>query len=322
MNNAETVLLLEDDDFDAAVTRELLEKCCRRAFTVKRCKFLSEAQTQLSRAEYLVALIDMNVPDSSGLDTVRTILQSNPATPVVVLTGTDDTDVAVTALGLGVQDYLPKSSLDSRSLERVIQYSIRRKAKENDLTAKAYYDALTGLGNRALLYDRWRRSLARSKRAHCNIGALVVDVDKFKEVNDNFGHDAGDHLLMHLSARLKSSVRDTDIVARLGGDEFVLILESIKDKSEVDAVRDKLMGEVSCCTAPSGKEIPYTISIGGAVGDPQTHEDLMEVLRCADAEMYEFKAKTRGGAVMGGTDGLYDRRHGDTVEAPRRTLSA
>lgn len=285
------ILLLEDNDFDAAMTREILEKCCRRAFTVHRCKFLSEARTELSRGDYAAALIDMHVPDASGLETVREVLQANSDTPIIVLTGMDDNDVAVAALGIGAQDYLPKSALDSRSIERSIQYSMSRKQKENDLTANAYYDSLTGLGNRALLYDRWRRGLERARRADRMVGVLVVDVDQFKTVNDSHGHNTGDNLLMHLSDRLKASVRETDVVARLGGDEFVIVLENIREKSEVNAVRDKLMNEVSYCMTAHGQKIPYTVSIGGAIIDPTNEDDLMHVMRDADAEMYEFKAQ-------------------------------
>ena len=301
MSGQKKVLLLEDDDFDAAVTRELLEKCCRRPFAVERCKLLSEACRHLARGEFLAVLVDMNLPDSNGLDTVREVHQANPETPIVVLSGTDDSSIAVAALGIGAQDYLPKTALDSRALERVIQYSISRKQKENDLTTKAYYDSLTGLGNRALLYDRWRRGLSRSRRAERQVGVLVVDVDNFKSVNDTHGHEAGDLLLMHLSGRLTAYVRSTDIVARLGGDEFVVVLENVRSKREVDLVRDKLMNNVNYSLAANGKKITYSVSIGSAIIDPDTEEDLMLAMRAADADMYQRKGRTKAKADRAST---------------------
>ncbi len=293
MARAQNVLLLEDDDFDAAVVRELLEKCCRRPFTVQRYKLLSEACTALTRGEFLAVLIDMNVPDSSGLETVREIHHANPETPIIVLNGTDDIGIAVAALGLGAQDYLPKTALDSRALERVIQYGVSRKQKESDVASKAYYDSLTGLGNRAQLYDRWRRGLSRSRRADSQVGVLVVDVDDFRAVNNAHGHEAGDVLLMHLSARLKACVRNTDIVARLGGDEFVIVLENVQSKKEVDAVRDKLMNNASYSMAVNGKKICYSLSIGSAIIDPRADEDLLHAMRAADAELYEYKGRAK-----------------------------
>ncbi len=291
MTRNRKILLLEDDDFDAAVTRELLEKCCKRPFTVQRCSLLTEACKHLSRGDFLAVLVDMNLPDSTGLHTVREINKAGPDAPIIVLTGTDDADIAIAALGIGAQDYLPKTALDSCALERSIQYAVSRKEKEVDLTAKAFHDSLTGLGNRALLYDRWRRGLSRSRRAERKVGVLVVDVDDFKSVNDTHGHEAGDTLLMHLSAKLKKCVRSTDIVARLGGDEFVIVLENVRSKQEVEIVRDKLMSGVNYTTSANNKKIGYTVSIGSAIIDPQAEEDLMQAMRVADAEMYENKAR-------------------------------
>lgn len=291
MTRNRKILLLEDDDFDAAVTRELLEKCCKRPFTVQRCSMLLDACKHLSRGDYLAVLVDMNLPDSTGLNTVREIHKASPDAPIIVLTSTDDSEIAVGALAIGAQDYLPKTALDSRAIERCIQYAVSRKEKELDLTAKAFHDSLTGLGNRALLYDRWRRGLSRSRRAERKVGVLVVDVDDFKAVNDTYGHETGDTLLMHLSAKLKNSVRNTDIVARLGGDEFVIVLENVRSKEEVDAVRDKLMNTVSYATSSDNAKVPYTVSIGSAVIDPQDEEDLMHAMRAADTEMYEHKAR-------------------------------
>lgn len=293
MATTQTILLLEDDDFDAAITRELLEKCIDPPYAVKHCKFLIEARTELARGDYAAALIDMNVPDSTGLETVRDIIRTSPTTPIIVLTGTDDNETAVAALRAGAQDYLPKNALNSCSIERGIHYAINRKQKENDLTAKAYYDSLTGLGNRALLYDRWRRALARSKRAERNVGVLVDDIDDFKQINNPHGHEAGDHLLMHLTDRLMACVRETDIVARLGGDEFVLVLENIRSKEEVNDVRDKLMSETTYALSQGNKNIPYSISIGGTLVDPDKEEDLMQAMREADTEMHRFKAARR-----------------------------
>ncbi len=291
MPQSQTILLLEDDDFDAAVTRELLEKCCRRPFAVERCRRLSEACKLISRREFLATLVSIDLPGASGLETVRDLHNTSPETPVIVLTETDDINIAVAALEIGAQDCLPKTSLDSRALERVIEYGISRKKKESDLTTKAYHDSLTGLGSRALLYDRWRRGLSRSKRAGRQVGVLVVNVNDFRSVNDMHGHEAGDLLLMHLSARLKACVRNTDIVARLGGDEFVIVLENVQSKKETETVRDKLMNDFSYAMASNGKRISYTVSIGSAIIDPQSEDDLLHAMRTADAEMHEHKGR-------------------------------
>lgn len=290
-----TVLILEDDELDAAVVQELLEKVCSPRYNVERARVLCDALPMLARRDYDLALVDMNLPDSSGLDTVRRAVQVNPNVPMVIMSGDDDMDTAIGALRIGAQDFLPKSQLDNQTLERTIQYSIRRKEKERQLTSKAYYDSLTGLANRALLYERWKRSLARSQRAGRNVGVLIADIDDFKRVNDCFGHDAGDALLRDFSARLMSGVRQSDIVARLGGDEFVVVLESVGGKSEIDAVRNKLTDHMKSSFSYDGKQIRYAASIGGAMTDPAESEDLMLVLRRADDDMYQFKTGAEAG---------------------------
>ena len=290
MTSHGTALLLEDDEFDAAVTQELLEKCCKTTFTVTRATSLKEAVAALSRTDFEVALVDMNVLDSNGLDTVREAIKANPDVPIVVLTGHDDAETAIAALRIGAQDYLPKSELDNRTLQRIIQYAIERKEKEANLTIKAYYDSLTGLANRALLYERWRRSVARSRRAGRKMGVLIADIDRFKLVNDRYGHAAGDALLQEFATKLTNSVRESDIVARLGGDEFVMVLENVRSQEEINSVRDTLTLSLADRFTFDGEMIKFSASIGGTLSDPRENEDLMAAIRRADTEMYEYKA--------------------------------
>jgi len=285
-----TALILEDDEFDAAVTQELLEKYCSREFAVERASELKDAVALLSRSDFNVALIDMNLPDSQGLETVRQAVQANPSVPIIVITGDEDLDTAIAALKIGAQDYLPKSLLDSKVLQRVIEYAVQRKLKEDTLTTKAYFDTLTGLANRALLYDRWCRSLARSQRSGKKAGLLIADIDSFKQVNDRFGHNAGDSVLIDFSESLKASVRQTDVVARLGGDEFVIVLENIEREDDVLQIRDTIVAKMPFAASDGPQTIPYTASIGCTISDPSLEEDLMAVLRRADSEMYKIKA--------------------------------
>ena len=265
MTNVKQALLLEDNDVDAAITCQLLEKGCTQHFNVVRCERLSEAVEQLTHHEFDVALIDLNVPDSEGLDTVREALRAGPNTAIIVLTGSSETDLAIEALEMGAQDFLPKSAINEHVLDRVIQYSVRRKEKENALAEKAYVDNLTGLGNRALLVEQWEQCLARSMRGMRKTGILLIDLNKFKQVNDVFGHHAGDKLLCDVAERLKTFVRKNDLVIRLGGDEFVVVLENVRSKNEVDALRDKLMTAFEGRIRVDDEEIVYTLSVGGAV---------------------------------------------------------
>ena len=286
-----TALVLEDDDFDAAITTKLLEKFCASQYIVKRARGLKEAVQLLRHSEIAIVLVDLNVTDSMGLDTVREVLQASPHAPVVVLSGDDDLETAVEALQLGAQDFLAKSQLDSETLQRATTFSIHRKAKEVDLTAKAYYDNLTGVANRAMLHERWGRGLARSQRADRKTGVILTDIDNFKNVNDSHGHEAGDKLLVHYSEVLTKAVRTTDMVARLGGDEFVIVLENVRGWNDIGVVTNQLSSLQPSSFRYGRGNIDYSASIGAALSDPGDNEDLLAVLRRADSEMYKAKAE-------------------------------
>ncbi len=116
-----------------------------------------------------------------------------------------------------------------------------RKAFEEQITHQAFHDALTGLPNRSLFAERLERALARARRRNdYQYAVLMIDLDKFKTVNDSLGHAAGDHLLREIAARLTSCMRSVDTVARLGGDEFAVILEEFRAKREVIAVAERI----------------------------------------------------------------------------------
>ena len=180
----------------------------------------------------------------------------------------------------------------------VYQDISERKAFEEQITHQAFHDALTGLPNRSLFADRLDRALTRARRrGDYQYAVLMIDLNKFKGINDTLGHQAGDMLLVEVSRRLMACVRSMDTVARLGGDEFAVILEELKSKKEVMAVVDRI-------GASLGK--PYvlcgtTVTPGASVGivlrtrDYQSPED---ILRDADIAMYRAKESGRPSMVF------------------------
>jgi diguanylate cyclase (GGDEF)-like protein/PAS domain S-box-containing protein len=153
------------------------------------------------------------------------------------------------------------------------------------------HDALTGIPNRLLYEDRLQLALALARRSgHC-VAVLMLDIDKFKAINDTLGHHAGDNLLQQFAQRLSSRLRETDTMARLGGDEFVVLLPEIKGRDEASCVAQKLM---DCLTEPFAigeHRIGATTSIGIAIF-PQDSDDATALHKQADAALY--RAKERG----------------------------
>jgi diguanylate cyclase (GGDEF)-like protein len=144
-----------------------------------------------------------------------------------------------------------------------------------------YHDALTGLPNRQLFHDRLEVGIAQSKRRSTKLAVLVLDIDRFKLVNDTLGHAVGDEVLRTISKRLLSNVRAGDTLARLGGDDFTLVIHDVKDPSSVQTVAELLLKAVRQPITAAGREVFLTTTIGFALY-PEDGEDTETLLRNAD----------------------------------------
>lgn len=170
--------------------------------------------------------------------------------------------------------------------------AIERKQLYARLHRMAQYDELTGLPNRACFRDRLDTALARVRRNGGRIALLYVDLDRFKLVNDTYGHSCGDQLLRAVAERLAHCVRDTDTVARLGGDEFVVLLEGIAEPEDVHRVVDEIGSAFEKPLLVAEHSLAIGLSIGTALY-PEDGEGQAQLLRHADDRMYLMKA--RGG---------------------------
>jgi diguanylate cyclase (GGDEF)-like protein/PAS domain S-box-containing protein len=170
-----------------------------------------------------------------------------------------------------------------------------RKKAEHELERQALHDTLTGLPNRSLLLDRLEQALRTARRLATPLALLVMDLDRFKEINDTFGHRAGDLLIGEVAQRLTADLRETDTVARLGGDEFALILPGA-DEGGAGHVAQKIIAALQRPFDIDGTAHEVAISIGIAVS-PQHGEDVETLMRRADTAMYVAKTTPGGAAV-------------------------
>jgi Amt family ammonium transporter len=184
-----------------------------------------------------------------------------------------------------------------------------RKSFEQQITHQAFHDALTGLPNRALFAERLERALERSRRRpELYFAVLMIDLDKFKAVNDSLGHPAGDQLLVEMSQRLAHCVRSVDTVARLGGDEFAIILEEFTSKKELLKIARRMHSWLCEPLNLYGKDLTPGASIG-IVPKMTEYASGEEVLRDADIAMY--RAKQQGKSMV-----LFDKQmHLELVES-------
>jgi diguanylate cyclase (GGDEF)-like protein/PAS domain S-box-containing protein len=166
-----------------------------------------------------------------------------------------------------------------------------RKAVEEAAQSAAQSDPLTGLANRRAFHDVLRMALARSRRSGNDVAVLYLDLDRFKQANDRFGHAAGDRLLKHVSLRLRSCVRQSDTVARFGGDEFVVLLEDLRDREHAVAVVEKIIDEMRRPLNLEGFEVSVTTSVGLAYAHGGA--DGESLVKRADKALYDAKAAGR-----------------------------
>jgi diguanylate cyclase (GGDEF)-like protein/PAS domain S-box-containing protein len=157
----------------------------------------------------------------------------------------------------------------------------------------AYYDPLTDLPNRRLLLDLVNQALAEASRRGRAVAILYVDVDRFKEINDSLGHDAGDRLLKEVAERLKASVRRGDIVSRQGGDEFVIVLTDLEHAPDATAVSLKILEAFARPIQIAENEVNATISIGISLFPNDATQDVDELINKSDAAMYAAKLHGR-----------------------------
>jgi len=176
----------------------------------------------------------------------------------------------------------------SRSNARLRQQVARLEREVAKAHHLAYHDSLTGLPNRALLSDRLSQAVLQATRQRKAVGLLLIDLEGFKAVNDQFGHGIGDLLLQQVGARLLSCIRGCDTACRYGGDEFVVMLPEISGGEDAEAVKRKLHARLSAPYRLGDHLVAIGASIGAAVSMADTRS-CVELVRAADAAMYRAK---------------------------------
>ncbi|WP_436527766.1 diguanylate cyclase domain-containing protein [Actinoplanes sp. HUAS TT8] len=195
-------------------------------------------------------------------------------------------------LTVGTDEPLPEDVVKTLLALRIqVSLAMESVALTAELTRRAMYDMLTGLGNRALLRDRLTGAIARARRTARPVGVLLLDLNGFKTVNDTYGHDAGDTLLRVVADRLRTCVRTEDTVVRLGGDEFVVVAEDLREPGDVVVVAERIIEALNEPVTVDGHLLRTAASVGIALSAPGNGPD--DVLREADAAMYV--AKRQGG---------------------------
>jgi two-component system cell cycle response regulator len=225
------VLLVEDNPGDALLVSDALEEAGPGRFELVHVDRLSAALEIVHSGGFDAVLIDLTLPDTSGLDTFRHMLKAAPHLPVIVLSGQSDEEAAVIAVAEGAQDYLIKGRTTPDLLARALRYAVQRKRLEEELASRnaqlaelATTDGLTGLRNSRHFREALPAASSLAVRTGLPLSVVMLDLDRFKAYNDSFGHPAGDDVLRRVGTILGGIVRAYDLAARYGGEEFALLL--------------------------------------------------------------------------------------------------
>jgi len=283
------ILLVEDDEDDYVLTRELLEEVPEQRYELRWVTTLPEAIRALGEAEFDAVLLDFRLGEQSGLE-LLTQLGACPHPPVIMLTGQSERSFDLQAMQAGAADFLVKSQIDSRLLERAIRYACERERLLRQIQAMSLGDELTGLYNRRGFFTLADQQLRLVRRHAGEMVLFYVDLDGMKPINDLLGHRAGDAALVEAAEVLRTCFRTTDIVARIGGDEFVALALGVGESGEA-VIRKRLQGELDARNAQPGRAFRLELSIGTACLGVDAEGGIDALLARADAAMYEEKQK-------------------------------
>ena len=235
-------------------------------FVITQVNRLADASSAIERSEFDVILLDLGLPDSRGLDALRTLQAKANHLPIVVLSGLEDEETAVVAVTEGAQDYLVKGRVAPDLLVRAIRYAMNRKGLEMKLARAAQLvdlaatDGLTGLRNSRHLHEALPAAFSLAARTQLPLSVVMLDIDLFKSYNDAFGHPVGDDVLRRFGAILSRMTRAHDLAARYGGEEFAVLLPATGDRA-ARAFAERVRSAISGIAWPLR---PVTASLGVA----------------------------------------------------------
>jgi two-component system cell cycle response regulator len=281
------VLLVEDVPMIAAITAQMLKKSTGRQYRSVHTTRLDETLARLKQEDFDVILLDLNLPDSSDLDTVRHVIAAAPEVPVIVLTASNGDGIGVQAVQQGAQDFLIKGEFNHLALDRAILYAMERHRLQRTIRQMAVLDELTGLYNRRGFNALSADVLQRVRQSESRGFLCFFDLDRFKQINDELGHAKGDEALAEFAAILRSVFRKAALLVRLGGDEFV----AMGMESHPGQVEEALgLLEVALAARNSaGAGFTLESSAGLAWFDRNGPSTLEAITAAADAALYQHK---------------------------------
>lgn len=302
------ILLVEDDKLQAKVTKEYLERNGYEVVWTDNGKSaIKIAKTQPVE----IILLDLILPDISGNEVARwlKINDNTKGIPIIILTVKDTLEDKVKGLEAGAEDYLPKP-YNEIELNAKIYACLRTKALQDELREKnrqleeilkkveilAIIDPLTELYNRRYFELALEKEFKRTLRYKTPTSCMMIDVDHFKKINDEYGHHTGDEVLKEIAKQIKNSLREIDMAARWGGEEFIILLPQTTKGNALNAATR--ISESIAALKFTNVSSRLTVSIGIAGIPNPSINSVEKFIQVADLALYEAKEKGRNKIVV------------------------
>ena len=233
-NKVFKILICDDDSQDRKLIRHHLNLISDRNIVILEAEQTNEIQAALEKGRIDLVLLDLQMPGKSGIQWLRDIVERQLA-PVVILTGHGDEGTAVASFQNGAVGYLTKANLSTEKLNQAIKEATGKWEKElllrfdtDQLEGMLYKDTLTGTLNRRSIMAKLDEEIVEARRYEKEFSLIMLDIDYFKKVNDDYGHLIGDDVLEKIGSILVKRIRETDSAGRYGGEEFIIILTNTK----------------------------------------------------------------------------------------------
>jgi two-component system, cell cycle response regulator len=301
----ETALILVVDDNPDNL--EIISTRLRfRGYEVLTAERGEEAITRVHEDAPDLILLDIMMPDMDGYEVARRIRAERdlPYIPIIVVTARDSTEDKVTGLDAGADDYLtkpinfPELEARVRSMLRIKRLQDQLEATNRELEQLSISDGLTGLFNHRHLHEILADEYERSRRTEEPMSVVMLDLDRFKEVNDTYGHQAGDRVLEELAAILRECAREIDKLGRYGGEEFMAILpDSDPEEGAVFAERVRELVENQQFDIQADEPLRMTISAGVASYPAHDADSPRRLVHQADLALYSAKHSGRNQVI-------------------------
>lgn len=294
------ILVIEDDPLTSEV---IVEALVQSGFDVKFIADPKEAFSLIDAWAPHLVITDHDMPGMSGMEMLCELRKKENYVTVIFVSGRKDSKIITKALDEGADDFIEKPFRIDELIARV-RVSLRNndthrelKEKNEKLEEMIEIDDLTGLFNMRSIYDRIDAELARSERQDFNIAVIMMDMDRFKSVNDTNDHLFGSFVLQEVGKIVRENIREYDFAARYGGDEFLICLNDIEKDNAIEFC-ERLRKSISEYEFSDGKSsMSLTCSIGLVLARPSSQVDARNLVREADHALYEAKDAGRDRAI-------------------------